>query len=80
MATAAAPKTRKKAAPAATSAATGKISQVIGAVVDVSFEGELPAILSALETENNGTAWCWKWPSTWVRTPSAPSRWTRPTA
>ena len=55
MATAAAPKTRKKAAPAATSAATGKISQVIGAVVDVSFEGELPAILSALETENNGT-------------------------
>ncbi len=36
------------------SAATGKISQVIGAVVDVSFEGELPAILSALETDNNG--------------------------
>jgi len=34
--------------------ATGKISQVIGAVVDVSFDGELPAILSALETDNNG--------------------------
>ena len=34
--------------------ATGRISQVIGAVVDVSFEGHLPAILSALETENNG--------------------------
>ena len=34
--------------------AAGKISQVIGAVVDVSFEGELPAILSALETDNNG--------------------------
>ena len=33
--------------------ATGKITQVIGAVVDVSFEGELPAILSALETDNN---------------------------
>ncbi len=34
--------------------ATGKISQVIGAVVDVEFEGELPAILNALETENDG--------------------------
>jgi F-type H+-transporting ATPase subunit beta len=34
--------------------ATGKISQVIGAVVDVTFEGELPAILNALETDNNG--------------------------
>ena len=33
---------------------TGRISQVIGAVVDVQFEGELPAILSALETDNNG--------------------------
>jgi len=28
----------------------GRISQVIGAVVDVTFEGELPSILSALET------------------------------
>ena len=34
--------------------ATGRISQVIGAVVDVSFTGQLPAILNALETENNG--------------------------
>jgi F-type H+-transporting ATPase subunit beta len=33
---------------------TGKISQVIGAVVDVAFEGELPSILTALETDNNG--------------------------
>src|SRR5579875_675936 len=32
----------------------GRISQVIGAVVDVTFEGELPEILSALETENGG--------------------------
>ena len=30
----------------------GTISQVIGAVVDVHFEGELPAILTALETKN----------------------------
>jgi len=29
----------------------GKISQVIGAVVDVQFEGELPPILNALEVE-----------------------------
>ena len=33
---------------------TGKISQVIGAVVDVAFDGELPSILTALETDNNG--------------------------
>ena len=56
MATAAKTTTRKKAAPkaAVSGTATGKISQVIGAVVDVTFEGELPAILSALETDNNG--------------------------
>ncbi|HEY5216826.1 MAG TPA: F0F1 ATP synthase subunit beta [Pseudolabrys sp.] len=34
--------------------AVGKITQVIGAVVDVQFEGELPAILNALETKNGG--------------------------
>jgi F-type H+-transporting ATPase subunit beta len=33
---------------------TGKVTQVIGAVVDVQFEGALPAILNALETTNNG--------------------------
>ena len=57
MATAAKTTTRKKAAPkaAVSGTATGKISQVIGAVVDVTFEGELPAILSALETDNNGS-------------------------
>src|SRR5687768_14556799 len=44
------------AAPArATTNIVGRISQVIGAVVDVSFEGELPEILSALETDNNGS-------------------------
>ncbi|MCF1710501.1 F0F1 ATP synthase subunit beta [Tabrizicola sp. J26] len=32
----------------------GKVTQVIGAVVDVHFEGTLPAILNALETDNNG--------------------------
>ena len=34
--------------------AHGKVTQVIGAVVDVHFEGSLPAILNALETDNNG--------------------------
>ena len=32
----------------------GRITQVIGAVVDVQFDGHLPAILNALETENQG--------------------------
>src|SRR5919112_6024457 len=58
-------KPRKKAAPKATGSATpkapaktsnitGRVSQVIGAVVDVAFEGDLPPILSALETDNQG--------------------------
>src|ERR1700750_1483461 len=33
---------------------TGHITQVIGAVVDVQFEGHLPPILNALETQNGG--------------------------
>ncbi|HET7124768.1 MAG TPA: F0F1 ATP synthase subunit beta [Bradyrhizobium sp.] len=33
---------------------TGRITQVIGAVVDVQFEGPLPAILNAIETKNGG--------------------------
>src|ERR1700736_5827009 len=33
----------------------GHITQVIGAVVDVHFEGHLPAILNALDTTNHGT-------------------------
>ena len=32
----------------------GKITQVLGAVVDVQFEGELPNILNALHTKNDG--------------------------
>src|SRR5215211_3612766 len=38
----------------ATGTSLGKVTQVIGAVVDVAFDGELPAILNALETDNNG--------------------------
>jgi len=56
-----------KAAPARTAAAktpaprakatgaVGKVRQVIGAVVDVAFEDNLPAILNALETDNQGS-------------------------
>ncbi len=31
----------------------GKVTQIIGAVVDVQFDGHLPEILNALETKNN---------------------------
>src|SRR6516165_8454771 len=33
----------------------GRVAQVMGAVVDVHFEGPLPEILNALETDNNGS-------------------------
>ncbi|MDQ3140386.1 MAG: F0F1 ATP synthase subunit beta, partial [Pseudomonadota bacterium] len=55
MATAAktAKSTAAKAAPATNN--VGRVSQVIGAVVDVAFDGgNLPEILSALTTDNNG--------------------------
>ena len=45
-----APAPKKKSAPVA----MGRITQVTGAVVDVAFEGELPPILNALETDNHG--------------------------
>src|SRR6201986_3128661 len=32
----------------------GRVTQVIGAVVDVQFDGHLPAILNSLETKNGG--------------------------
>ncbi|WP_439572875.1 F0F1 ATP synthase subunit beta [Phreatobacter sp.] len=44
--------TSAKAAPAGGKA--GRITQVIGAVVDVQFDEHLPQILNALETSNNG--------------------------
>ena len=46
-------KTTTSVAPVATGA-IGRVSQVIGAVVDVSFDDHLPAILNALEVDNNG--------------------------
>jgi F-type H+-transporting ATPase subunit beta len=61
---AAAPAAKKAAAPKAASArapvlasagARGRVRQVIGAVVDVAFDEHLPAILNALETDNQGS-------------------------
>jgi len=46
------PAAKKTVAATAAVAGQGKIAQVIGAVVDVQFEGQLPAILNALETQN----------------------------
>ena len=37
-----------------TSNKVGRVRQVMGAVVDVQFDGELPEILNALETKNRG--------------------------
>jgi F-type H+-transporting ATPase subunit beta len=68
MATAADTKPKARARKAAATSATGsgpanvtsptnlvgRVSQVIGAVVDVAFEGDLPPILTALETDNHG--------------------------
>ncbi|WP_174801508.1 F0F1 ATP synthase subunit beta [Martelella limonii] len=35
-------------------ASIGRVTQIIGAVVDVAFDGELPPIMNALETDNHG--------------------------
>lgn len=40
------------AAPKAGAGASGKVVAIIGAVVDVQFEDELPSILNALEVQN----------------------------
>ena len=42
-------------APKLNQSPNGSIAQIIGAVVDVAFEGDLPAILTALETKNGET-------------------------
>src|ERR1700716_3163764 len=41
-------------ANAASNTRTGHVTQVIGGVVDVKFDGDLPEILNALETDNGG--------------------------
>lgn len=44
-------RTQRQVRTLAALAASGRVTQVIGAVVDVSFEGEIPKILNALEVE-----------------------------
>ena len=57
----------------------GRITQVIGAVVDVQFEGHLPAILNALETKNGGRPpGVSRSRSIWANSPCARSPWTPP--
>jgi len=47
-------KAAAKVAPTPAANAVGRVTQVMGAVVDVQFEGHLPAILNSLETKNGG--------------------------
>ncbi len=54
MAKAATKTTKKTADEKPANTGTGRVAQVIGAVVDVQFDGALPEILNALETENLG--------------------------
>src|SRR6201999_4208789 len=43
---------RRRALMATAANQVGRVTQVMGAVVDVQFEGHLPAILNSLETKN----------------------------
>lgn len=43
-----------EAAPAAAAGDMGQVTQVIGPVVDVRFDGQIPAIMSALEVQDAG--------------------------
>lgn len=54
MAKAATKTTKTKSDDKPANTGTGRVAQVIGAVVDVQFDGALPEILNALETENLG--------------------------
>lgn len=54
MAKAATKTTKAKTAEKPANTGTGRVAQVIGAVVDVQFDGALPEILNALETDNLG--------------------------
>ena len=47
-----------EAAAAAAPSSAGKVSQVIGAVVDVQFDGQLPPILNALEDGASVDVFC----------------------
>jgi F-type H+-transporting ATPase subunit beta len=68
----------------ATVQSQGKVTQVLGPVVDVEFPpGDLPQIFTALRVSNPSLGRrretsSSRWRSTSARTPSAPSPWTPP--
>ena len=49
----------------------GKIAQITGAVIDVRFDANLPEMLNALETMNNGKKTCFRSGTTLRRKHSA---------
>merc|ERR1712166_23246 len=57
--------------------ARGRVTQVIGAVVDVQFDGELPPILNSLEVEDHDVCLVLEILSILERTPSVPLLWTQ---
>ena len=58
----------------------GRVTQVLGAVVDVQFDGELPFILNALTTKIGDRPLVLEVAQELGERPSAPSPWTAPTA
>lgn len=60
---------------------TGKITQVIGAVLDIKFSsGELPEINDAVEIPlKMEKDWSWRWHSIWEMIPYGALRWARQT-
>ncbi len=60
---------------------SGRIVQIIGAVVDVEFPRDaVPSIYEALKVQGVETNWCWKFSSSWATAWCVPSRWVPPTA
>ncbi|PCO55036.1 hypothetical protein EFB45_03545 [Escherichia coli] len=60
--------------------ATGKIVQVIGAVVDVEFpQDAVPRVYDALEVQMVMSVWCWKFSSSSAAVSYVPSQWVPPT-
>ena len=63
--------------------AVGRVTQVLGAVVDVQFAGREVAAADPERADHRRrrhASWCSRWRSSWASSPSAPSPWTRPTA
>ena len=65
----------------------GSVVQIIGPVVDVEFDGTLPAIYNAVIVQDAGhghgrarSTSSRRWRSTSAKTACAASRWSRPTA